>query len=127
MAKKRPTTQHAEIVKRFAAQLRTTRVSRGMTQLELARLAHVPLSHIGRLEGGGAAPGIDMVDRLAVALGTSVTALLPATEPPQTADILRERARMLFERLVEGADQDTLVMLNPLLARLGASKAGGAS
>lgn len=98
-----------------------------MTQADLARLASVPLSHIGRLEGGNAAPGIDMVDRLAVALGTSVTALLPTTEPSQTPDVLRERARVLFERLVEGADQDTLLMLNPLLARLGDSRTGGSS
>jgi hypothetical protein len=32
--------------------------------------------------------------------------------------VLREQARRLFEALLAAADRETLVMLNPLLARL---------
>ncbi len=115
--------QHAEIVRRFAARLREIRHSRGMTQAELARQAHVTLSYIGRLESAGAAPGIDLVDRLAAALGTSVTELLPTTATPEPLTFLQRRAKELFEVLLREADRETLMMMNPLLARLVESRA----
>src|SRR5689334_15181478 len=95
MAKRKPGIVHAEIVGLFAARLREARSSLGMTQAELARMAQVTVSHIWKLESGGAAPGIDLVDRLARALGTTVTDLLPATPSPETLPVLRGRARQL--------------------------------
>lgn len=118
MAKRKSRIDHAEIVGLFAARLREVRRSRGMTQADLARLAHVTVSYVGRLEGGGAAPGIDLVDRLAGALGTSVADLLPPSAAPETLALLQGRARVLFEALLGAADRETLLMLNPLLARL---------
>jgi transcriptional regulator with XRE-family HTH domain len=79
------------------------------------------LSYIGRLEAGGAAPGIDLADRLARALGTTMTDLLPTTAPPDTLAVLRDQARQLFDSLVQAADREALLMLNPLLARLNES------
>ena len=110
--------RHAEIVNRFAARLREVRRSRGMTQANLAQHAQVTPSYIGRLEAGGASPGIDLVDRLARALGTTVTDLLPTAAPPDTVALLREQAKHLFETVIHSADRETLLMLNPLLARL---------
>ena len=110
--------RHAEIVDLFAGRLREVRHSRGMPQAELAHRAHVTVSYIGRLEAGGDAPGIDLVDRLARASGTTVTELLPSTAPPDTLTVLREQARRLFDALVATADRETLVMLNPILDRL---------
>lgn len=118
MAKRKARIKHAEVVQRFAARLRELRLSRGMTQAELARQAHVTVSYIWRLESGGAAPGIDLVDRLATALGTTLTDLLPTTPSPDTLPILQERAQGLFDSLMQRADRETLLMLNPLLARL---------
>ena len=118
MAKRKLRIEQAEIVRLFGARLREVRLSRGMTQAELARQAHVTTSYIGRLESGGAAPGIDLVDRLAKALSTSVTDLLPMTTSPDTQSVLRDQARRLSEALVQGADRETLLMLCPLLARL---------
>jgi hypothetical protein len=43
---------------------------------------------------------------------------MPATAPPDTMAILRDQARRLFEALLAAADRETLLMLNPLLARL---------
>lgn len=123
MAKRRRRIQHAEIVELFAARLREVRHSRGMTQAELARQAQITVSYVGRLENGGAAPGIDLVERLAKALGTTVADLLPATAPPDTAAVLRERAKSLAETLVQSADRETLAMVCPLLSRL--VEAGG--
>jgi transcriptional regulator with XRE-family HTH domain len=123
MAKRAKKIQHGEIVQRFAVRLREVRSSRGMTQAQLAHQAQVTLSYIGRLEAGGAAPGIDLVERLAGALGTTVSDLLPVVKSPETTEFLAERARQLFDGLVDGADHEMLLMLNPLLARLAESKA----
>jgi transcriptional regulator with XRE-family HTH domain len=120
MAKKkaRKEIEHAGIVLRFGARLRELRNSRGMTQAELATKAHVTASYVWRLESGGAAPGIDLVDRLAVALGTTAAELLPASEPPDNLPVLREQARKLFETLFIEGDRETFLLLNPLMARL---------
>lgn len=92
-----------------------------MSQAELARLAHVTPSYVWRLESGGAAPGIDLVDRLAVALSTSVQELLPLTPSPDTLAVLKERAKGLFNEVLQSADRETMLMLTPLLARLAES------
>lgn len=120
MAKKqaKKEIEHAGIVLRFGARLRELRNSRGMTQTELAAQAHVTASYVWRLESGGAAPGIDLVDRLAVALGTTAADLLPVAEPPDSLPVLREQARKLFESLMSEGDRETLLLLNPLMARL---------
>ena len=125
MARRRTRIQHAQIVELFAARLREVRRSRGMTQAELARAAHVTTTYIGRLESAGAAPGIDLVDRLAAALGTAMTDLLPTTAPPDTLTVLQDQAKRLFGTLLQRADRETLLMLNPLLARLLESLARG--
>ncbi|HEX6984271.1 MAG TPA: helix-turn-helix domain-containing protein [Planctomycetaceae bacterium] len=118
MAKRKPRITQAAIVERFAARLRELRRSRGMTQAELARQAKVTLSYIGKLEAGLSAPGIDLVERLADALGVPFAEMVPQAEPPDSETVLREQARKLTATLVEGADRETLQMLNPLLARL---------
>ena len=121
MARKKTRIRHAEIVELFAARLRELRRLRGLTQAELARQAHVTPTYIGRLESGGAAPGIDLVDRLARALGTTTHDLMPTTASPDTLAVLKERARTLFEVLLQTADRETLLVLCPLLARLAES------
>ena len=121
MAKRKRRIDHAPIVGLFSAKLREMRHSRGMTQADLARAANITTSYVGRLETAGAAPGIDLVDRLAKALGTTGQELLPITASPDTLAVLREQAKRLFESLLQAADRETLLMLNPLLARLNES------
>lgn len=121
MAKRKTSIKQAEIVELFAARLREVRSSRGMTQAELAQHARVATSYIWKLESGAAAPGIDMVDRLARSLGTTALDLLPTAPSSEPIGFLRSQATKLFETLLESADQPTLLMLCPLLARLGES------
>src|SRR6059058_3115450 len=98
MAKRRKArVEQDEAVRLFAARLREVRGGRGMTQAELSRRANVTTSYIWRLESGGAAPGIDLVARLARALGTTTHDLLPAGAPPDTTAVLREQACGLFD------------------------------
>lgn len=123
MARRKARISHVEIVKLFAARLRELRLSRGFTQAELARRAHVTVSYVWRLESGGVAPGIDLVDRLATALGTTASDLLPTTASPDTLAVLRDQARKLFESLLQTADREMLLLLCPMLARLAESAA----
>ena len=90
MARRKTPIRHADIVRAFAARLREVRHSRGLTQAELARRAQVTAAYVGRLESAGAAPGIDLVDRLAGALGTTVPDLLPPSPPPDTAAVTHD-------------------------------------
>lgn len=120
MAKKRKKTrlEHAAVVQRFASALRQRRVERGMTQLQLARAAQVSNAYIGRLENQEAAPGVDTVDKLAVALGCTVHDLLPLAEPPDDMAVLREQIRRQVDILLESQDRQTLALVAQLLARV---------
>jgi len=118
--KPKPKIKHAEIVRRFAARLRELRSTRGMTQAELARLSRVTPSYLWRLESGAVSPGIDLVDRLATSLGTTIHDLLP-TASTDPLPLLQGQAKLLLDSLLKTADQPTLLMLCPLLARLAES------
>ena len=113
--------EHEEVVRLFAGRLREVRRSRGLTQADLARQARITASYVWRLESGGAAPGIDLVDRLARALGTTTHDLMPTSAAPDTGAYLRQQVRSLFDALLQSADRETLQMLCALLARLGES------
>jgi len=65
-----------------------------------------------------AAPGIDLVGRLARVLGDSVTDLLPPTAPPDPLPVLKDQAQKLLETLLDRGDRDTFLRLNPFLALL---------
>jgi len=123
-SKKRP-IKNAEIVRLFAQRLRERRHGMGMTQEALAHRANVTVSYIWRLEAGGASPGIDLVDRLARALSTTIADLLPATAPPDTLAAQREHARRLFHDLLGTSDREFLTMLNALLFRLTEAQSKG--
>lgn len=119
MAKrKKQKSAQSEVVRRFAARLREVRAGRGMTQAALAHQAQVSEAYVGRLERGEAAPGIDLVDRLAQALGTTATDLMPTSDPPDPLTVLQSQARSLFDGLLKTADRETLLVLNPLLQML---------
>lgn len=116
MGKRKSRIQHADIIQQFAARLRELRQAKGLTQAELAQQAHVALSHLSKLERGEAAPGLDLLDRLARALGINTVAMLPA---PAEADVeLRDRTRRLFDVVMGRANHETLTLLAALLGRL---------
>jgi transcriptional regulator with XRE-family HTH domain len=117
MAKRGVPIRHAGVVPRFAARLRELRLGRGMTQVDLAGRASVTPNYVGKLENAGAAPGIDLVERLSAALGVAVTDLLPPAGPaPDPQPVLQDQARRLFARVLE--DGQALTFLVPLMARL---------
>jgi transcriptional regulator with XRE-family HTH domain len=116
MARRR--ISHAEIVRFFAERLKEARRTRNITQAELARKAHLPPSYISDLEQAKVAPGIDLVDRLAKALETPISDLLPPPSPPETPAELQKKAKRLLDEVCQGADRDVLLAVNSLLALL---------
>lgn len=121
-ARKKQKIQHAQIVLRFSRELRTRRLAAGMTQAELARRSHVTTSYITRLERATSAPGIDLVDKLALALGCSMSDLLPVADPPDQTAVLKDQVRRLSEQLAADSDAVTLSLAAQLLARLSSSE-----
>jgi transcriptional regulator with XRE-family HTH domain len=118
MPTRRKRIQHDAIVERFGLKLKELRLSRGMSQGDLASQAQVTTNYISRLEKGGAAPGIDLVARLAVALGVQIADLLPTTPDLSDLDVTRKHAKKLFEELLRSDDRAVLVVLSQVLARL---------
>lgn len=94
-----------------------------MTQRELAERAHVTFSYISRLEAGGAAPGIDLLERLAQALGIGVADLLPTSPGDGDLKAERDRAKKMFEAVLSKAGAETLSMLTTFLAVVAESPA----
>jgi transcriptional regulator with XRE-family HTH domain len=71
---------------RLARNLRRLRAERGLSQETLAVDARVAAPYLSGIERGVANPTIDVLDRLALALGVEVTLLLAASDegpPPQ--------------------------------------------
>src|SRR3954464_6084803 len=118
MPPRKKTIRHDAIVARFGVRLRELRLSRGMSQAELAGQAAVTTNYVSRLEGGGAAPGIDLVARMATALGVPVAELLPTGPAPEDLAVIRQQAQRLFDSLLESEDRAVLTLLTQLLARL---------
>lgn len=125
MPSKKRRIRQAAIVRAFAERLKRLRLAREMTQRELAERAHVTFSYISRLEAGGAAPGIDLLERLAQALKVSVTDLLPTSSDGATDEEHRDSVKLLFESVLSKAGSETLVMLGTLLARVAESPGVG--
>jgi transcriptional regulator with XRE-family HTH domain len=115
---KRKTKKRDPVVGRFAQRLRELRVLRGITQADLAASAEVSVSYVSELESGDTSPGIDLVARLAKALGTTLGDLLPGNDAPESLDELKERSRRAFEELLKTADREALLTLAPILALL---------
>ena len=117
-SKRKVKIEHGPVVERFARRLRELRVQRGMTQAELARRAEVTATYVSKLESAGAAPGIDLVEKLATALGVAFADLIPSPQPADPSAVAREQAQDLFGTLMRAADPQTFALLNPLLALL---------
>ena len=125
MPSKKRRIEHAPIVKLFAARLRERRLGAGLTQVALADRAGVAANYVGRLEAAMAAPGIDTLQKLATALGTTPHDLLPLGPPPDPLAALQGRGREVFDELLRTADRELMQLVVPLLARLAEAQARG--
>jgi transcriptional regulator with XRE-family HTH domain len=109
--------RRASVVIAFGRRLKELRLGRGLSQSELASHAGIHWSYVGRLERGRAAPGLDLLARLASALGISLSELLPSQQM-QPLPHLRRQARRRFKSVLSRADAASLGVLIPILALL---------
>ena len=97
---------------RFGRRLRELRRERGLSQSTLAERADITPEHVSRIERGVVSPSLEVMDRLAEALGVELKALFefgPARPTPDAAishlaDIARQASseeRRLIVRLAE--------------------------
>ena len=75
----------AKIHKLFGAVLRRRREAAGLSQEALANQSDLHRNYIGLLERGQRTPSIEVVRKLAVGLGTTMTALVHELETAMTA------------------------------------------
>lgn len=109
----------AAIVSAFAKRLRELRIERGLSQAKLARKTGVNLSYLNKLERAEAAPGLDLVARLADGLGVSVSDLVsPGIETREPLSAMRAFAVENFGAAVQKAGRQELAMLSMLGAML---------
>jgi len=74
------TTYDAKPAQAFGDAVRSARMARGIAQEELAALAAIERSHMGKIERGGHLPTLALILKIAKALNTSAANLLAATE-----------------------------------------------
>jgi len=85
----------------FGAAVRAARASAGIAQEELAYLAGVERSHLGKVERGEHMPTLGIVLKIAKALGISAADLVQATEVALPMAVLRLAAN----HAVDGASE----------------------
>ena len=74
------TTYEPEPALAFGQAVRAARMEQGMAQEELAALAEIERSHMGKIERGEHMPTLALILRIAAALNRSAAALIAATE-----------------------------------------------
>lgn len=74
------TTFEAEPALAFGKAVRAARMEKGIAQEELAGLAGVERSHMGKIERGGHMPTLALILKIAAALGLSAAELMTVTE-----------------------------------------------
>lgn len=80
------TTYEAEPAIAFGKAVRAARIARDISQEELATLAGIERSHMGKIERGQHMPTLAMILRVSIALNDSAANLMTATESILYAD-----------------------------------------
>jgi len=62
-----------EVIKAFGKRIRDLRISQNLSQEELANLADIPLSQIGRIERGEVNPTLSSIETISKALKCSLS------------------------------------------------------
>jgi transcriptional regulator with XRE-family HTH domain len=77
--------------------IRALREERRLTQEELCERARISVDAVNRIENGSRVPTIDTLEKIAAALGSSVTDLLhrPATKPTKSPAPLRRMINLV--------------------------------
>ncbi len=116
-------THHVNLSVSLGLIVRRMRSTRGWSQEELAANAGVDRRYMSDLENGKRNPSLDVMSRLAAALGISVSELMRHAE---NCDSVMSGVSELKEWLCDNGHDDTVVLENPdyLSAIVGVSDRG---
>jgi transcriptional regulator with XRE-family HTH domain len=87
---------------RLGAELQKHRLQRGLTQAQLAEFADLSLKYIGQIERGEANTSIEVLERLAAAVGWNPMDALEALREPLSEGVrllLLDEVQQIFDRL----------------------------
>ena len=111
--------KHHKIVKTVAERVRRARQRLGMSQQDLARKAQASLTYIGKLERGENSVGVDMLARLAEALGIHPAALLADDEPNQfNCEVVRSQFQKQAAKILARNDLTSLISFSSIMAHV---------
>ncbi|GMV83628.1 MAG: hypothetical protein AMXMBFR7_48120 [Planctomycetota bacterium] len=113
--RKKSSLQRAAVVKHFGRRVRELRVGQGMKQADLARRAAFSISYMTRLENGDTEPGLELVLRIAEALGVAAHELIQETSGDAWPQ-MEAQARLRLEAILKRRDRDALAAVLPVLA-----------
>jgi transcriptional regulator with XRE-family HTH domain len=101
-----------QVVKQFAARVRQERLRLSLSQYELAKRAEVSAGYLARLERGETGPGLDVITRLALALGIDPRDMLGApVEPDDALELARGQVAKSVRAVMEHGDLGTVQAL----------------
>jgi transcriptional regulator with XRE-family HTH domain len=90
----------------LASRLKDARNNKAVSQQDLAKLAKVHYTNIGRYERGDAAPSADVLNRIAKALEVNPDFLMNGTLDNKANDMLKdERLLIQFKKIEELPDE----------------------
>ena len=111
------TKSHHRLVTEFGRNLRRIRNERGISQTALALKATIDTAHLGRIERGSSACSLDIVGRVAEALGVSTADLLKSDASwADSVEPLRNQIRESLETALRRASKPELSALAILIA-----------
>ena len=86
----------------LATRLKEARTAKGVSQQDLAKLAKVHYTNIGRYERGDAVPSADVLNKIARALEVNPDYLMNGTLDNKASDMLKdERLLIQFKKIEE--------------------------
>ncbi|WP_221284850.1 helix-turn-helix domain-containing protein [Mucilaginibacter sp. SP1R1] len=72
--------KNVKLIKTFGERLRELRISERLSQEELANLADIPISQVGRIERGENNPTLSTIGALAAALKVSINSFFESKD-----------------------------------------------
>ena len=99
----------------FGERLKQSRIDKGLSQTDLARLAGIHYTQIGRYEKKGAQPSADVLSRMASALDTSSDFLMTGSTKEQASNTLEDKDLLKQFRKVEQLPSDKKYIVKELL------------
>lgn len=101
---------------KFGIRLRECRISRGLSQEQLALRANINVSFLGQIERGTKKPTIDTIDKLLSALDITFTSFFDF-ETPAANDVGSEIVDKIVYEL-QGRDSDEQQLIYDIIRRI---------